>query len=199
MQVCLRCIIHKGYIAPPLNNCLLPTSSGLDRLTASQERSLLKSAITTLYGPDGPLAIGLCLFLTPWLSPSDTCKSMHSWAGKVLISLHVVSKSLKQWQHLWTGHIFIHHHYARTQELTIPDSVYCIKKKERKKDERGDSKGGHQFSTFPKYFGLSWHEPENYLSGIHEVAQIICHLMPDNDIIVNLEVIYSAPGRTDKE
>lgn len=61
-----------------------------------------------------------------------------------------------------------------------------------------DSEDGHKFSTAPKYFCLSWHEPENHLSGIHEVAWIICHPMPDNDIIVNLEVIYGVPGRTDK-
>lgn len=43
--------------------------------------------------PDGPLATQLCIVLTPWLSPSDTCKSMHSWAGEALTSPHAVSES----------------------------------------------------------------------------------------------------------
>lgn len=91
MQVCLRCIIHKKYIAPPLDNCVLPTGLGLDGLAASHERLTLEIWHDHSSWPGMGHWLLISVFSLLLGCPHQhLCYSIDSWAGEVLTSLHVV-------------------------------------------------------------------------------------------------------------
>lgn len=128
VQVGLRWIIHKGYLAPPLSNFSLSTcSEGLAGLSASHRRNTLEIChYHTLWAFSfGHSLYFMFILFTSWLFPLDICKSMYSW--NVLASLCVVSNRVEDNESISESTMFSFTITMSEEGTNFPWlSVYCI-------------------------------------------------------------------------